>query len=164
NEIKKAEKMGLINYEVYEIVSAILPNAGGGFNVTLDEIRSLKGIEPIAADELEHWGAALDRNVIVIQMESMQDFVIGLEAGGKEVTPVLNELARSSYYFPNVYQQNGQGNTSDTEYLVNTSLYIPPNGAASQEYGSKDLPSFPKVLKTYGYESMTFHTNDLEFW
>src|SRR5690606_12087017 len=54
NEIKKAEKMGLINYEVYEIVSAILPNAGGGFNVTLDEIRSLKGIEPIAADELEH--------------------------------------------------------------------------------------------------------------
>ena len=67
-------------------------------------------------------------------------------------------------YFPHFYQQVGQGNTSDAEFVVNTSMYIPRSGAASGEYANKDLPSLPKLLGEQGYQSATFHTNVVEFW
>lgn len=164
NEIKKAEKMGILNYEVYEMITAFQPTAEASKSITLNEIRKIKGISTLKEEERQHWGIAKDRNVIVIQLESLQNFLIGLEVGGQEITPVLNRLAREHFYFPNIYQQIGQGNTSDAEYMLNTSLYIPPDGAASQKYGDKDLPSFPKVLKRHGYTSMTFHTNAITFW
>src|SRR5690606_25789760 len=56
------------------------------------------------------------------------------------------------------------GNTSDAEFVVNTSFYIPPKGAATQVYANKSLSSLPKLLKELGYQSATFHTNNVEFW
>lgn len=164
NEIKKAEKMGIINYEIYEIITAFQPTAEASKTLSLDDIRKVKGIEAKKEEDRQFWGIAQDRNVIVIQLESFQDFLIGLEVDGVEITPVLNRLTKEHFYFPNIYQQIGQGNTSDAEYMLNTSLYIPPDGAASQKYGNKALPSFPKLLKRQGYTSMTFHTNDIAFW
>jgi lipoteichoic acid synthase len=58
----------------------------------------------------------------------------------------------------------GHGNTSDAEFVVNTSFYIAPHGASSIEYADKALPSLPKLFKQKGYETMTFHTNDINFW
>ena len=58
----------------------------------------------------------------------------------------------------------GQGNTADAEYLVNTSLYVPLHGAASQEFGDRELPSLPRLLEASGYQTATFHTNDVKFW
>lgn len=164
NEIKKAQNMGLVNYELYEIATAFLPPEKAEGPITLDKIRQVKGIPSLRSYERDYWGMARNRDVIIIQLESLQNFLIDLKVNGEEVTPVLNALSRDHFYFPHLYQQIGQGNTSDTEYLVNTSLYIPPNGAASQIYGDKDLPSLPKLLKRQGYESMTFHTNDVAFW
>lgn len=65
-------------------------------------------------------------------MESFQEFLVDLKIDGKEITPNINKLARESQYFPNFYQNVGQGNTSDAEFVVNTSFYIPPRGAATQ--------------------------------
>ena len=59
-------------------------------------------------------------------MESFQEFLVDLKIDGKEITPNINKLARESQYFPNFYQNVGQGNTSDAEFVVNTSFYIPP--------------------------------------
>lgn len=164
NEVTKAREMGLINYEVYEIVNAFRDPKGSGIPVTAQGVQRMKQTVPLANEDKEFWGTAKGRNVIVIQMESLQNFLIGLEVEGKEITPNLNRLLETSIYFPRIYQQVGQGNTSDAEFVLNTSLYIPPDGAASQVYADKELPGFPKILKTYGYQSMTFHTNDIKFW
>lgn len=164
NEVSKAEQMGIINYEVYEIARAIGGDAEVDVKVTASAIQTLKQTRKVPDNEKELYGIAQDRHVLIIQLESFQNFLIHLKVDDQEITPNLNRLIEDSLYFPNVYQQIGQGNTSDSEYMLNTSLYIPPNGAASQVYGEKKLPSFPKLLKEYGYESMTFHTNDLKFW
>ena len=164
NEAKKAQKMGLINYEVYEVLARLMPEDDKPIRVTPEEIRRLKGIEPIPAEERLYFGAGEGRNVIVIQLESIQRFLVDLKIDGREVMPNLSRLAKEHFYFPNIYQQIGQGNTSDSEYLVNTSLYIPPDGAASQKYGNRELPGLPRLLKDRGYVTMTFHTNDIVFW
>jgi len=105
-----------------------------------------------------------EKNVIMIQMESFQNFLVNLSVEGQEITPNFNKLVNEHFYFNKFYQQVGQGNTSDAEYVVNTSLYIPPRGAATQMYADRELPSLPKLLKEHQYDSATFHTNVVEFW
>lgn len=162
NEIVKAEQMGILNYEAYTIFSNKTPELVDASEITQAKINELKNIEAPASPEL--WQAAAGKNLIIIQMESFQNFLVNLKIDGKEITPNLNKLANENYYFKHFYQGVGQGNTSDAEFIVNTSFYIPPNGAATQVYAGKELPSLPKLLKEHGYDTATFHTNVVEFW
>lgn len=162
NEIVKAEQMGILNYEAYMIfsnkdVQLLDPN-----HITQAKIDTVKKVEQPATPEL--WQKAAGKNVIIIQMESFQNFLVNLKIDGKEITPNFNKLVNENYYFKHFYQQVGQGNTSDAEFVVNTSFYIPPRGAATMVYGDKELPSLPKMLKSRGYDTTTFHTNVVEFW
>lgn len=162
NEIVKAEQMGILNYELYTVFAEAEPKLVKADQITQESIYKLKGIQPI--QNPQYWQAAEGKHLILIQMESLQNFVINLKVGGREITPVLNDLAKSHVYFPHFYQQVGQGNTSDAEYVVNTSSFIPARGAATQVYGGKELPGLPKLLAKAGYQTATFHTNDVEFW
>ncbi|WP_211184360.1 LTA synthase family protein [Paenibacillus lemnae] len=162
NEIVQAQGMGILNYEIYTILKQEETVLVDAKSITQDRINELKQITPAAASE--YHGIAEGKNVIIIQMESFQEFLMNLKIDGQEVTPTMNKIAADSLYFPNFYQNVGQGNTSDAEFVVNTSFYIPPRGAATQHYADKQLPSLPKMLKEEGYQSATFHTNVVEFW
>ncbi|WP_188993977.1 LTA synthase family protein [Paenibacillus nasutitermitis] len=163
NEIVKAEDMGILNYELYTLFKkkndADLVHAD---EITQESIDSIKNITVPA--EPQYWKAAAGKNVIILQLEAFQNFLIGLKIDGQEVTPNMNKLARENFYFSHFFQQVGQGNTSDAEFVVNTSFYIPPQGAATQVYADKVLPSLPRLLGKEGYDTATFHTNVVEFW
>jgi lipoteichoic acid synthase len=90
--------------------------------------------------------------------------LIGLNVEGQEVTPNLNKLVKENFYFNNFYTMVGQGTTSDAEFVVNTSLYVPQHEPATEHYVEKALPSLPKLLAANGYTTATFHTNAVEFW
>ncbi|OBZ08478.1 sulfatase [Bacillus sp. FJAT-27264] len=162
NEIKKAQEMGILNYEAYTIFAKDKTEIVSASDINQEAINTLKGVR--ADDHSSLQGVAKGKNLIIIQMESFQNFLLGLKLDGKEVTPNLNRLMESSLYFPNFYQMVGQGNTSDAEFVVNTSFYIPPRGAATMSYVDKTLPSLPRLLQSNGYQTATFHTNDVEFW
>lgn len=162
NETIKAEQMGILNYEAYSLLADQEEEPIDRAEITQSAINGLKGVLPPANPVF--FGAARGKNLILIQMESLQNFVINLKIDGKEITPNLNRLAGSSFYFPHFYQQVGQGNTSDAEFIVNTSYYVPPDGPATQMYAPKELPSLPKLLQTQGYDTATFHTNEVDFW
>jgi len=163
NEIKQASDMGILNYEAFTILNREKPELIDPEQITQPTIDQIKGLKPLP-DEPQLWGAAKGKNVIVIQLESFQNFLLGLKIDGQEVTPTMNKLMQDNFYFPNFYQQVGQGNTSDAEFVVNTSFYIPPRGAATMVYAGKELPSMPKMLKASGYDTATFHTNVVDFW
>jgi phosphoglycerol transferase MdoB-like AlkP superfamily enzyme len=162
NEIVKAEQMGILNYEAYRILANKEIEYVDSDQITQEKVQSVKNIQQPAQAAL--FGSAEGKNLIVLQMESMQNFLVGLSIEGQEITPNLNKLVKENSYFKHFYQQVGQGNTSDAEFVVNTSMYIPPRGAATQVYAGKELPSLPKLLKSAGYDTATFHTNVVEFW
>lgn len=162
NEIKQAKDMGIFNYEMYTIFSQKKEDLANVQDITQDRINQLKGVQPIANPA--YFGAAKGKNLIIVQMESFQNFLINLKVDGQEVTPNLNKLANDNFYFPHFYQMVGQGNTSDAEFVVNSSFYIPPNGAATMIYPDKILPSLPKLMQSNGYQTATFHTNVIDFW
>ncbi|KAA9008442.1 LTA synthase family protein [Paenibacillus spiritus] len=162
NEIKKAQEMGILNYEAYTIFAQDKLDPVPASQITQDAIDKTKGIQHPANPYL--FGAAKGKNLIIVQMESLQNFLIGLKIDGQEITPHLNAFMKDSLYFPNFYQMVGQGNTSDAEFVSNTSLYIPPKGAATQMYVDKALPSLPRLLGDGGYQTATFHVNSVKFW
>jgi lipoteichoic acid synthase len=164
NELKQAERMGLVSYEVHTMISGVkAANAAAQAEpITAESVRSVKNVKLIE-NPVGH-GEAKGRNLIIVQLESFQNFLIGMKLGGQELTPALNALVKESFYFSNVYQTIGQGNTSDAEFIVNTGFYPPAQQAASQAYGSKLLPSLPRLLSQVGYETFTLHTNDVKFW
>lgn len=165
NENKKAERMGILNYEVYTIFADTTEKKEMIDNkeITQQSVDATKGItEPVSP---KYWAAAQGKNLIVVQMESFQNFLLGLSIDGQEVTPNLNKLISSEHYFNNFYTNAGQGTTSDAEFVVNTSLYVPHHEVAtSSNYMTKELPSLPKLMKANGYNTATFHTNSVEFW
>ncbi|MFC3256596.1 LTA synthase family protein, partial [Paenibacillus sepulcri] len=122
----------------------------------------LKNVQEPAAPQ--YWNAAQGKNLIILQLESFQNFLIDLKIDGQEITPNLNKLAHDNFYFPHFFQQVGEGNTSDAEFVVNTSFYIPPQGPATMMYANKELPSLPKLMASQGYQTATFHTDVIEFW
>ncbi len=110
------------------------------------------------------FGVAKGRNVILISLESLQSFVINEKLNGQEITPFLNDLIGESYYFDNFYHQTGQGKTSDSEFIVDNSLYPLGRGAVYFTNSSNEYTATPELLKDYGYYSTIFHANNKSFW
>ncbi len=169
-----AESKGIFNFEALQVYygpNGGLPQAAAFSEAELqnertiqDKINEVKGITEIPESERNYFGAAKGRNLILIQFESMQDFPIGLKIDGKEVTPNMNKLLNNSFYFNNLYQQTGAGNTSDAEFIANTSLYPAGMVATSTFFESKAFPSMPRLLQKEGYETFTLHADKVEFW
>lgn len=162
NETVQAEQMGILNYEAYALLAGQEEELIDSSAITQSVIDQTKGITAKSAQILN--GAAKGKNLVIIQMESFQNFLVHLSIDGQEITPNMNKLADSSIYFPRFFQQVGQGNTSDAEFIVNTSFYVPPDGPATEIYAPKELPSLPKLLQEQGYDTATFHTNEVDFW
>lgn len=114
----------------------------------------------------EIFGIAKNRNIIFISAESLQSFVIQNEVHGEEITPFLNQLVSDSntFYFENFYHQTAQGKTSDSEFLVETSLYPITSGAVFFTHSQNEYNSLAKILKKADYHSYVFHANDETFW
>ncbi|MGX5609515.1 LTA synthase family protein [Bacillus cereus] len=109
-----------------------------------------------------YYGMAKGKNIIVFQFESLQSFVIGKTVNGQEITPNLNKLAKESFYFSNIFDQTGQGRTSDAEILVNASLHPLPTGSVHVRFPGNTFDSTANNLKEYG--AYSFHGNTKSFW
>ncbi|WP_461244495.1 LTA synthase family protein [Secundilactobacillus muriivasis] len=116
----------------------------------------------------QFYGKAKGKNVIVIHLESFQQFLIDKKVNGKEVTPFLNKLyhSQSTYAFDNFFNEVGQGKTSDAENMLETSTYGLPQGSLFSQLGSDNtFQAAPAILnQRAGYTSAVFHGNVASFW
>ncbi len=113
-----------------------------------------------------YFGMAAGRNVFVVQIEALQNFVLGAWYEGQELTPNLNRLlGTDTLYFPQHYYQIGGGNTADAEFTVNNSLFAPDTEAAYIKYTNNDYHGLPYTLKDNGYSGAhVFHNYKGDFW
>lgn len=116
----------------------------------------------------EYYGVAKGKNVLVIHLESFQQFLIDYKWKGKEVTPNLNKLyhASDTISFDNFFNQVGQGKTSDAEMMLENSLFGLQSGSAMSSYGtSNTFQSAPAILDQMGgYTSAVMHGGAGSFW
>lgn len=115
----------------------------------------------------KYFGHERGRNVIIIHLESFQQFLINLKVNGKPVTPFLNSLYRNKHTisFNNFYHQVGLGRTSDAENMLETSTYGIADGSLFTSLGSQNtFQGAPHILALHGYSSAVFHGNVGTFW
>ena len=109
-------------------------------------------------------GMLKGKNLIAIQVESLENFVIGQKVYGQEITPNLNKLLNNSLYFDNIKEQNNSGTSSDCDLMVNTSTLPVREGATFLSYPWAKLPSLPKLLDKDGYTTISAHAETLGDW
>jgi lipoteichoic acid synthase len=133
-------------------------------NLSERDVEKLKGNDYVPANERASYGIAKDRHVFVIQVESLQGFVIDKKVNGQEITPNLNSLIKDSAYFDNVYQQIGAGNTSDAEWLMHTSIYPEGMDPTVNVINGDPVPSLIRTLQKNGYGTATYHADAITYW
>ncbi len=157
-------------YDTYEYLMEKSPVFAEQRSLTSEEKKKIEDMKRyFQARQAEHknspfYGVAKGKNLIMIQAESFNNFVVGLKVNGQEVTPNLNKLIKESLYFNHIYLQIGRGNTSDAEFVANNSLYPSRKDGAYRTYVDKTFYSLPIVLKEEGYITSAAHGNSPEFW
>lgn len=110
------------------------------------------------------YGQYKGKNLIMIQVESLQEFVINRKYNGKEITPNLNKFIGESAYFDNCYYQISLGHTSDAEFLTNNSLYPLKDSSLYMTKYNNTFNALPQVMDDNGYNTFAIHGNKASFW
>jgi lipoteichoic acid synthase len=110
------------------------------------------------------FGAAHGRNLIVVQVESLQDFAVDFSVGGQEVMPHLRRWSTDSLRFTNVTDQTSEGRTSDAEFTTMTSLLPLDHGAVAFRFPGNHYAALPSVLTEHGYATLSAVSFEPGFW
>ena len=108
-------------------------------------------------------GMAADKNVIIVQLESVQNFVANRKINGKEITPNLNKFLKENIEFTNMQNQS-YSTTADSEFTVMNSLYPLENGMSYAQYSSNDYNNIYSNFKKNDYSTAYIHGNVGSFW
>lgn len=111
-----------------------------------------------------YMGAFKGKNLIFIQVESLENFVINREIEGQEITPNLNKLLKNSLYFPGIHEQVYNGTSSDSDLMSNTSVYPIRKGSTFFRYPYNSYNSLPRLMEKQGYSTLAIHPDKGAFW
>jgi len=161
-----AQNLGFVNYHVIDAARYI--SSLEKTEVSPEDIQAVAEFMKEKSDEMKAGkyleGAGKGKNLIVIQTEALQGFLIGAKLNGELIAPNLTKLAAGSQYFNNYYCETAGGGTSDAEFLANTSLFPVKEGAVYIRFSGNDYVTMPKLLKENGYSTMAMHSFKAGFW
>ena len=100
------------------------------------------------------------KNVILVLMESMDDWALG------EHTPTINRMMAEGINFTNFYTPAyGSVRTFNSEFCANTGSFLSSRGGYAFDYVTNDYrQSLASVLTERGYSALTYHYNDPSFY
>ena len=160
-------KAGVFNWHFYDAWGLLRAQM---FRRTLEpeRVREIdawfRSTAPLRAGAAPWFGAARGRDLIMIQVESMQSFVIGYEIEGQQVTPHLDRWRERSLIATTCADQTGQGRTSDGEFATQVSLLPLPKGAVAFRYATNRYESIAGALASHGYTTLSAIPFDGAFW
>lgn len=165
DRVMLVKNLGLYVHQVYDISLQAKANSQ---KVFADGSKLQDAQNYIKANEVKPdpklFGSAKGKNVIIVSLESTQQFLIGAKVNGQEVTPFLNQFTKESYYFDNFFHQTGQGKTSDAEFMIDNSLYPLDRGSVFFTHATNEYVASPEILRQQGYYTAVFHANNATFW
>lgn len=104
------------------------------------------------------------KNLLIIQVESFENFAINEKVDGAEITPNINRLLKNSIYFPNIHDQVNEGNSSDSDLIINTSTFPIRKGSTFFRYPNTSYNSMPNLFEELGYSSTSLHPDKGSYW
>ena len=114
-----------------------------------------------AHEDNEMTGLLAGKNLILVQLESVDDFVLN-----DENTPTLARLQREGINFAEFYTpQYSNGYTFNTEFAAQTGIYPYANGNVAYSLSRSAFPyAIGSMLTDAGYTANSFHKSEAKFY
>lgn len=163
-EIQQINHIEFFTYHTNDVVVNVVGRIQRG-HVDENELqKELAAVVP-KSEGTQYRGIAKGKNLIIVQTESLNNFVVGAKYNGQEITPNLNRLiADQSFYFNHFYSTTGVGNTCDAEFSVLNSLYPNDIRECYRMYVDNTYNGLPWLLRKEGYGAYAFHGYKKTFW
>lgn len=140
---------GLIPYGIYTLYHEVFNR-----HTVTDEERAM--VRRFIDEECPHYTdnpycTKQRPNLVLVIVESLHTWPIGMEVEGREVTPVLNRLVDSEgvLYVPHVLFQTSHGHSSDAHFIYNTGLLPLRDGVVAVNWGNGHYPTLAAALEGY---------------
>ena len=140
---------GMIPYGAFSLYQALFNN-----HTVTDEERAM--VDRFLAEDCPNYtdnpySADGRRNLVLIIVESLHTWPIGMQVDGREVTPVMNSLVAgdSVIYAPHVLFQTSHGHSSDAHFIYNTGLLPLCDGVVAVHHGDGPYPTLAGALPGY---------------
>jgi len=163
--IAKVNTMEFFTNHVGDICEVIADNL---IRNEMDEEEILEVVSEKIQEEPEkprYYQAGKGKNLIVIQLEAFQDFVINAYYNGQEITPNINRLIEEdTLYFDRYYSNIGKGNTADAEFSSLNSLYPLIDGEIYRLYEDNTFHGLPWLMREQDYRAFAVHGYEGDFW
>ncbi|WP_334330032.1 LTA synthase family protein [Companilactobacillus sp. HBUAS59699] len=161
--------LGLNSFLGYDMIKSAMTDQARSTAVGTDMDDVLNYVDNnYAKPNPKYFGEANKKNIIIIHLESFQQFLIGMKVNDQEVTPFLNSLYNDDHTmsFDNFYHEVGQGRTSDAETMLESGLFGLSSGSFFSNMGSSNtFQAAPAILEQKkNYTSAVFHGNIGSFW
>lgn len=154
-----------IGYHIFDIYN-VYKNSKP-YEMTAEDQAQIKEYYDFKNENLpdnEYKGMFKGKNLVVIQVESLENFVINQKIDGQEITPNINKLLNNSIYFPNIFEQVNEGTSSDSDLMVNTSMLPLKQGSTFFRNPATTYNSMPNILEKDGYSTIAIHPDKGSFW
>ena len=159
-------KFGIYTYQFNDLFKSLDAkfNTLFGYDNAAKDFRDYYTENTIEINENEYTNIFEGKNIIVIHAESIQKAAIDQEFNGEQVAPNLNRIKDEGIYFSNFYSQASSGTSSDSEFTFASSLLPVTNGSVAVSYWNREYETLQKMLKEKGYNTLSFHANNGDFW
>ena len=161
NPAETVAASGPISYHLQEASKAITRLVSNPSSDDINEIETWINNNKENLPDNEFKGLFKGKNVIFLQIESLENFVIGKKTNGTEIAPFLTKLSKEGLYFTNIYEQNNGGDSIDCDFLINSSTFTLGDQITALDYSENTYPnSLPKLFENIGYETITSHAEN----
>lgn len=163
NNILYIDNNGLCGYTLYQLVTGLMPEPElsdeerAQIDAFFDEYPQYT--DTLCVDNVQ-------KNLVLIIVESLNSWVIGQQFGGIEVTPCLNRIVNdsNSIVAVHVLPQVKDGRSSDGQFMFNTGLLPLQSGAVATRYGNLNYYSIAKALKQRNYTAVNMTVDCNNYW
>lgn len=147
--------------DIYEVIANNLAKS----EMDEEEILEVVSDNIIEPQIPKYYQIGEGKNLVVIQLEAFQDFVINALYNGQEITPNLNRLIENdTIYFDQYFSNVGKGNTADAEFSSLNSLYPLIDGEIYRLYEDNVFNGLPWLMREQGYKAFAVHGYEGDFW
>lgn len=153
-----------IGNHIYEDYKTIKKLGRKTSNSDIKEINEWLAWNKEKLKDNEYKALAKGKNIIFLQIEALENFVINEKVFGQEITPNLNKLIKDNLYFKNIHEQNNAGNSIDMDMMAASGVLPLGDVITYLEYPEVKYYSLPRILNKEGYNTILTHAEKAGDW